>query len=70
MAKIEAVDGDKQNKRLIRYGFLTDSNPFVVFFDLDPMSGKSIRSIYLFILAIDQKKFNPEYVCMLEVYKN
>lgn len=37
---VAAEDGDKQNKRLIRYGFLTDSNPFVVFFDLDPMSGK------------------------------
>ncbi|CAL8106639.1 unnamed protein product [Orchesella dallaii] len=40
IATVAAVDGDKQNKRLIRYGFLTDSNPFVVFFDLDPMSGE------------------------------
>jgi hypothetical protein len=40
VARVEAQDGDSKNKRLIRYGFLTDSNPFVVFFDLDPMSGK------------------------------
>ncbi|CAG7716939.1 unnamed protein product, partial [Allacma fusca] len=40
ITKVVAVDGDKQNKRLIRYGLLTDSNPFVSFFELDPMSGE------------------------------
>jgi len=41
ITRVLAEDGDKQSKRLIRYGLLADSNPFVAFFDLDPMSGMS-----------------------------
>ena len=41
MTRVMATDGDKVNKRLIRYGLLAESNPFVAFFDLDPMSGNS-----------------------------
>jgi len=49
VTRVTAVDGDKLNKRLIRYGLLAESNPFVAFFDLDPMSGKYTYSLSVVI---------------------
>ena len=41
--QIHAEDGDKGNPREIRYGLVSEGNPFTSFFDINDTSGKFLR---------------------------
>lgn len=38
--QVHAEDGDKGNPREIRYGLVSEGNPFTSFFDINDTSGK------------------------------
>lgn len=43
--QVHAEDGDKGNPREVRYGLVSESNPFTSFFDINDTSGMEIYHI-------------------------
>lgn len=49
---MHAEDGDKGNPREIRYGLVSEGNPFTSFFDINDTTGKFNFFLYIIILYV------------------
>lgn len=47
--KVKAEDGDRGNPRSIRYGLVSDGNPFTTFFNMSEDTGVYYTYVYTFI---------------------
>lgn len=52
--QVHAEDGDKGNPREIRYGLVSEGNPFTSFFDINDTSGKFLIIFFVYISSSRQ----------------
>lgn len=53
--QVHAEDGDKGNPREVRYGLVSENNPFTSFFDINDTSGKWIYFIWRIYIKLVTK---------------
>lgn len=49
--QVHAEDGDKGNPREVRYGLVSEGNPFTSFFDINDTSGKFFFVLFFFYFS-------------------
>lgn len=54
--QVHAEDGDKGNPREIRYGLVSEGNPFTSFFDINDTSGKFINIFFVSFIYISSSR--------------
>lgn len=59
--QVHAEDGDKGNPREIRYGLVSEGNPFTSFFDINDTSGK------LLLIMVKLHSIDKSMAMMVEV---